>query len=330
MRSMTALLIAVFVSMFAGQEDGGPPRPKPWPLETLVQSCDRIVEASVSAIEEFEAPNWDRTRKTIRLIDLEVREVLWGEPALEKLTVVAGSSLDSVHGSFSKGEVDLWFLERSRFTDEVVQAKRPIDRLDPVGLQVIACVGLGRLSVVQAGAETRVLLRRDRLALPSGFIASPMEPPAGTEGIWVRAERVRFVDWVKRTLASCVPSVDVHWYSTSDWRQEVSLGPDGHCAFNDDGTVQEERLPPRALASVLAAAEGERFFDLPGIVGKSLGEHSSALNIRIRTSRGSRLVQIMGPCDSARGGQTPDDTCERANRVLHSIPHAKTWVVTGH
>jgi hypothetical protein len=339
MRSMSALLITVLASMLAGSPatvstfgmgNCGSARTDPWPLETLVQRCDRIVEASVSAIEELEVPNWDRTTKTIRLIDLEVREVFWGEPGLKRVTVVAESSLDLRLGPFTKGEVDLWFLERWRFPVEAVIAKRPLDPLDPVGLQVVACVGLGRLPVVSTGADTCVLLRADLLALPSGYIASPISPPEGSEGSWVRAERVRFASWIRRTLDAQIPSVDVEWYSTGDWRRRIQIRPDGHCTFDDDGTIQKERLPMRALANVLATAESEHFFELPGIVGKSLGPDSSALFIRIRTARGSRRVQVNGPCDPATVGQASDDTCDRAKRVLHSVPHAETWVVTGH
>jgi hypothetical protein len=89
-------------------------------------------------------------------------------------------------------------------------------------------------------------------------------------------------------------------------------------------------LPPSALADVLAAAEGERFFDLPCEVGRSFGPESSPLSIRIRTALGSRSVVISGPCERSKNAHASDDTCDRANRVLHSIPHAETWVVTGH
>ena len=296
----------------------------------LIRACDEIIEAEVVSVHDVETSVAANGKTKIKLLELRVHTVLWGETGTNNQQVVAGPDTLNFGGEQGPrpGDIDVWFIERWHDfgdPDSALGARlREVAGTSDV-MQVVASGRARFPSRVESGRRV-VWIPTYSIALSGSLVGGREDPHHHLEG-WSCTDRSECIEWLARSVHGLVPSIDATIMSNGPVMPYVSIDPRGQCRFQTDEHEGQSDIGTKELARLIDLARSERFFDLPADLGHSIGPDSAMISIRIRTANGSRLVRIHGPVNEARDGASAVDALARAKRVLHAIPHAKDWRV---
>jgi hypothetical protein len=300
-------------------------------IADLIRACDQIVEAEVVSVRDLDLSVDSSNKTPSKLLDVRVRNVLWGESGSGVMKLVAGPDTLIFHDFRGPrpGDVDIWFIERwhelggydARLRERLKEAAGTSDVM-----QVVAN-GRGRFPSREESGRRVVWVPTYAIALWEPVGGGHEDPDHHLEG-WICADRGEFLARLLDSVMRLVPSIDVELQpATRPW---ISINPGGRCrnfaiengGYSDIGTS--------GLAQILDVARNELFFDLPVDLGRAGGPEHRVFSIRIRTEHGSRLVRIHSRGVKGRDDPSAIDAIHRAHRVLHAMPYAKDWQLEDH
>jgi hypothetical protein len=306
-------------------------------IADLIRGCDAIIEAEVVSVRYFDLSVDSSSKSPGKLVEVRVRDVLWGEPGPSVMQVVAGPDT-LIFRDFRgprPGDVDILFIERWHELggyDANLRARLK----DAVGtsdvMQVIAN-GRGRLPSREESGRHVLWIPTYSIALWEPLVAAREDPEHHMDG-WICTDRGEFVAGLLDSVKRLVPSVELREVQLRGGgvlspTPLVSIDPGGRCrnfaiehgGYSDIGT--------KGLTQILDVARRERFFDLPLDLGHSTDPEISVFSIRIRTEHGSRLVRLHGGVRKD-GDQSTIDALDRVSRVLRAMPYSEYWRLGDH
>lgn len=325
------MVTTLFVWVQIPEPQAEEPRDDRLELATLLDDCDQIAVGEV--VQLLDVPRdftYPENGLTVRVIELRVERVLWGDPATKTFAVLEPAPDRAnlhVHGELQVGERAVWFVERWRFPWSKGLATRAgvAEIAGAAGMQVAASHGLGHLVLESDGEVTTVCVPAWRFRSPLALTLADTHRTANGAD-WQRFPRDDFEAWIQRELALRVPGLRAELWATGPLGQPfVAIGPDGRISADDD--YNPKFAPPAGIGvaglnAILELAREQRFFELPVALGHSPGPCSSSAVLRIRTELGAHWIRIDGPPSADEQG-----AYARLKKLWNAIPVARNWKI---
>jgi hypothetical protein len=312
---------------------------EPWvALGRLVHESDRIVIAELVAVHdvprgpELHSTGTSEDEPTLRLLELRVDDVVWGDSAQRSLCVLAGPwhsrALDA-HGIVIPGDRAYWFLQRSLAPTLEDDAAR--ERLASIsgtaGLHEVAVDGLGRLPIEGSAREPVVCWPGTVFQTPPALPIVDRHEPRRGGWSWSQVRHATFDAWLRAEIDRSVPSLVAEYISNGVGTPRVTIDRDGRVLAtgehrHDDASLL---LEPARWQALLELAQRNGFYELPGALGSSPRPCSGTLALRIRGRNGARTVHVYGPAGRERDPLELVAAHGRALTILDAVPFARDW-----
>lgn len=301
----------------------------------LIRECDEIIEAEVVSVRDLELPVASNSTTPSRLLEVRVRNVLWGEPGPSVMHVIAGPDtlIFRDYRGPRPGDVDIWLIERWHELGgyDVKLRERLKDAAGTSDVMQVVANGRGRFPSREELGRPVVWIPTYSIALWEPLVGGREDPQHRLEG-WTCTDRSKFITGLLDSVKRLVPSIELRLQggdapSTPPW---VSISPGGRCRNFEIKNGGYSDIGAKGLAQILDVAQSEKFFDLPVDLGHAKGPEHTVLSIRIRSEHGSRLVRIHSSAVKGRDDPSALDAFDRVSRVLHAIPYAKDWGIGEH
>lgn len=295
-------------------------------LRGLVIASERIVEASVAKIRSI-ARSYPRmgtgSTQSFHVAELSVRSAFLGSVEERALYVVLPEDDDALRDVKVSDEPQLWFLSRSEYMFREGSAAR--DHVDKLlgdrDLFEIAVRHWAHFKISEDGTKRFVRVPENSLTLPAGLLKGPVirTVPADPNRL---VDCSRLYGSIRREVSETTPTIDAQVVSTgplSNWT--LHLGADRVCTIHSRGEKENRSLAlsKGAFEAIVQTIERERFHELPRHVGWCAGPDDGFGMLTIRTTRGTKRVDIYEYLPKSGSAEETEPQL-RAARIWSALP----------
>jgi len=301
--------------------------PEPTPLEQHVADAELILVARVVAVHAAAkdasggAAGWPA--KEVPVAELQVTQVVLGEPALRRVFAIAARTEDDrVLPLLGPGDSGLFFLDRDRRYPAVSPKGRKVLRDARDGEPLFAVRDHGAWLTDDAGEL------HERFAL--GEEQTPAAMPRALDAARVPLVLGDLVRWLEPRLDAVTPRLEIRLATTGPYAWAARVEADG------TWHVDDARLPERPEGETAPPTDGElnadereafraaldvaRFAELPRDVGRMKGPDESFLLVTLRTRQGVTRVRFFRGEDPDADADLVAAAREHLGRIAAALP----------